>query len=156
MKLISMTDFVIEKEFGYGNEVISSEQFTKLICNYVNFLKQPLEIWMFVPCKLVNGVWVVLVEKPLSPKTDENWNKWIEYQQAKDRVLFKGFTFQEYRNCPTVKNGKLTFIFDEHGCWLEAYDSCDGQRIDNIERLTQLNLSEEHLQLTRTAIKIIG
>jgi len=37
--LISMTDFVLSKKYtATGHE------------NYANFLKQPLELWMFIPC----------------------------------------------------------------------------------------------------------
>jgi len=158
MKLISMTDYVLEQDLKMpvGRTV---GQMVK----YGLFLKQSLEIWMFVPCKLVDGVWVILEEPVIVGYAgseemlyDAQKMRLEEYQQAKERVLFEGFEFQEYRNYPTVSNGRLKFIFDEYGCWLEAYDNCEGQRINNIERLTQLNLSEEHLQLTPTAIKQIG
>jgi hypothetical protein len=43
MKLISMTDFVLEQN---NFKVFRNQQ----ILNYANFLKQPLELWMFVPC----------------------------------------------------------------------------------------------------------
>jgi len=71
----------------------------------VEFGKQPLEIWQFVPCKLVDGVWVILEEplqsdskyKCINIKNEEDFDirQWtidfVEYQEAKDRVLFEGF-----------------------------------------------------------------
>src|SRR6187402_810881 len=63
---------------------------------YANFLSQKLELWMFVPSKLVDGVWVVLEE----PKEYKNWvelqkqggyslcHNSNEYQTAKERCLF--------------------------------------------------------------------
>ena len=74
---------------------------------HVNFLLQSLEIWMFLPAKLVDNIWVVL-EKPKSDgqniqkfKSDsfdykaywEKQNK--EYEIAKSNVLFKGFEIEE-------------------------------------------------------------
>jgi len=51
MKLVSMTDFVLElcEDTGgsYGWAISQSWEIT---VNYAKFLKQPLELWMFVPC----------------------------------------------------------------------------------------------------------
>jgi hypothetical protein len=61
------------------------------------FLKQPLELWQFVPCKLVDGVCIVLEEPvfdellPMN-EMDEIYN---EYQEAKERVLFEGFEIEK-------------------------------------------------------------
>ena len=41
--LISMVDFILEQH----EQCISS---TNATYKYANFLKQPLELWMFVPC----------------------------------------------------------------------------------------------------------
>jgi hypothetical protein len=73
---------------------------------------------MFIPCKLVNGVWVVLEE----PKGWKNWqdvyianntdgktkdrytsqlassSKCTEYQYAKHRVLFEGIEYVEAKH----------------------------------------------------------
>ena len=55
--LISMTDFVISQ---WSMDLTKKQR--ERIANYANFLKQKLEIWQVVPCKLVDGVWVVLEE----------------------------------------------------------------------------------------------
>lgn len=85
MKLISMTDFVLE----IGNKTplilpkgapdqIYREQ--REIFSYANFLKQPLELWMFVPCDEEG--------KPITEVQIEKWNQEEQYQKEKERVLF--------------------------------------------------------------------
>ena len=39
------------------------------------------------------------------------------------------------------KKGKYTITNDDHGFWLEPYDSVDGSRITKIEDLINYNLS---------------
>jgi hypothetical protein len=86
MKLISMTDYVLEQEKYLD---ITNRQKLEHIINYANFLKQPLELWMFVPCDLEGNVLIEPIEQnPIY------WSK--EYQQAKERVLFEGFDLRDY------------------------------------------------------------
>lgn len=92
MKLISMTDFVLEQEQPTYLEKEEFEDVYYKIHNYANFLKKPLEICMFVPCDengdiLRDGV---------------NWNKKF-YQKAQERVLFEGFEVK--------KNDRWTTFF---------------------------------------------
>lgn len=90
MKLISMTDFVIQKR----SELMFKE-LGKACCKYAQFLKQPLKLEMFVPCDEDGNV---LEEYKISPSEREadlynyprpvsieefNWNK------AKEKVLFE-------------------------------------------------------------------
>lgn len=110
----------------------------------VKFGKQPLEIWQFIPCKLVDGVWILLE----TPDKKEEWfrdtydNGWWgdfikyknEYQQAKDRCLFEGdFDICSKRNLIRFNN---------------IMQPLEG--LGNIENLVKYNL-----QLTKTAIKQI-
>jgi hypothetical protein len=110
MKLISMTDLVIER----CNEKISFmtpmekvkravDAFNEII-NYANFLKQPLTLGMFVPCD-ENGN--VLEEPKEEDYFDSGFNLEFnqkhfkdvilpEYQQAKERVLFEGVSIKEF------------------------------------------------------------
>jgi hypothetical protein len=102
MKLISMVDFVVlqnqpKKERisdeGFG---VYAMDFYHSVSKYAEFLKQPLELGMFIPC--VDGTPIEEPEQfrgyvssthknPLRP-----WQiKECEiYQQAKERVLFEG------------------------------------------------------------------
>lgn len=119
MKLISMTDFVLEQ--GKIKVPIDSNATTtwtkalKSVYIYADFLKQPLSLSMFVPCKEVDGKWVVLEE----PKEEKIWRQEMggiiyqktfkeaveEYQQAKKRVFFEGFVNQ----LGIITNGKTQF-----------------------------------------------
>lgn len=104
-KLINMVSFI--EEIGETSTIDTDQgdwyylEVDKLdkIRRYANFLKQPLELWMFVPCKLVDGVWAVFEE----PKKEEPIfiNKPVlfnalskEYQEAKECCLFEGCTIE--------------------------------------------------------------
>jgi len=100
-KLISMTEKVLELQTQLKRCIEQSMPFTDLqslkqsiqdkIFKHANLLSQKLELWMFVPCKKVNGVWVVL-EEPFNDGQNDNYysSALQEYQEAKDRVLFDG------------------------------------------------------------------
>jgi len=151
-KLISMTDFVLEQELELRNyfEYDNREALVKIF-NYAHFLKQPLELWMFVPCKLVDGVWVVLDAEPCSlgmcakgnPFYDVYLESKKEYQQAKERCLFDGFEYKHikttYDNYYIINNKNITWL-----SW---------NNLKTIESLLNYN---QDLQLTQTAIKQLG
>ena len=96
-KLIGMVDFVLEQK------ELKIMRLAKLhrIENYANFLKQQLAIWQFVPCELVDGVWVVL-EEANSARIGYVLGGWDfkydmeKYQQAKERCLFDGIRVDLY------------------------------------------------------------
>ena len=95
MKLISMTDFVLEQNKFRETFRYKSKQFQTSIINYANFLKQPLELWMFVPCDENGNV----LEEPNPDKfTMDNVQSFdifreqlSYYNKAKERILFEGF-----------------------------------------------------------------
>lgn len=131
MKLIPMTAFVQQQLKG---KVLY--QHLEKVVNYSDFLIQKLKIWMFVPCKLVDGVWVVLKE----PVDYENWitknihdPHWMislecsEYQEAKERCLFT--------SCPYNLATMEKFMNDKRT--IEFFDDLD-------------------LELTPAALKQIG
>ena len=64
--LIGMTDYIskINTEFNMPTKPFDKNYYFGKMLNYSSFLIQKLELWMFIPCKLVNGVWVVF-EKPV-------------------------------------------------------------------------------------------
>jgi len=109
-KLISMTDFVLKN--AYTNEIVKDFKGVLIKhCNYAEFLKQPLELWMFVPCDK-NGK--VLKGKPLSPNTDAEWIRWEneqeEFYKARELVLFENFKFVESHK-EGIDNNLEYFIF---------------------------------------------
>ena len=141
MKLISTTDFVIQKEKEY--QFRDDCEFAYIVRKYANFLKQPLKLEMFVPCDEYGN----FLEEPCDYKywikDDENGayegqNEYmcIKYQQAKEKVLFEGFEF----NGKYVKYSEDWLYLDEEICEAET-----------IEFLITYNIN-----LTPNAIKEIG
>lgn len=113
--------------------------------NHVNFLKQKLELWMFVPCKLVEGVWV-----PIKGKENHFIRKELdEFREAKNRVLFEGFELFEMSAGLNVIRETLKFsqVFASYNS--EPFYKCNGH--NTIEDLVKYNL-----ELTPTAKKQIG
>ncbi len=103
-----MTDFVLEQS---NNENLQKHLSNKnghefmnywhSVFSYAKFLKEPLKLGMFVPCDENDmpleipfnyGAYLVSL-----PKEDFNYNEidCLQYQQAKDRVLFDGFELVE-------------------------------------------------------------
>ena len=151
MKLISMTEFVLEQY----EQIQESNVFENNCFKYAKFLKQPLELWMFVPCKLINGVWVVL-EEPKKPACDSWGNDFInekyrtkleQYQEVKERVLFEGFEYDDQTK--QLNNQKGVFLFFTKR-YCEIYFSAETQYAETIEDLVKYNLP-----LTKTAQKQI-
>ena len=77
--LISMTDFF----FYIDNNREFARNYDRILA-YAKFLKQPLELWMFVPCDENGDV----LEEPICQEYALANQK---YQQAKERVLFDGW-----------------------------------------------------------------
>lgn len=127
-KLISMTDFVLEQQ----KEHLSLRDFN--IKNYAKFLKQPLELWMFVPCDEDGNV-LELPTKENSLNTIDHESKMMDYREAKERCLFEGFSYDGFK-------------------YVERLNYCIN--IKNIERMTIEELVKRNLQLTKTALKQIG
>jgi hypothetical protein len=109
MNLIPMSDFVLEQ-----NKIRQGffKQYRK-VHEYAKFLKQPLELWMFVPCDEDGNV----LEEP------ELYNEVCEYQKAKERCFFEGF---EYKKALFFTENKELF-------W-------HGKLHGNVESLTKYNL----------------
>lgn len=149
MKLISTTDFVLEQKRPkpcadtpeadyYYQEYVALEN----ICNYANFLKQKLELWMFVPCDEDGRI---LIEPNPDKFTMDNIQSFdifreqlFYYKQAKERVLFDGFKYN--KTLHEVKS------YIPYCCLDELFF-----KNKKIEYLVKYNLT-----LTETAIKKIG
>ena len=102
MKLISMTDFVLQEKTG-GQQVnsITSQLYYELriIKKYADFLKQPLKLEMFVPCDDNGNVleepekygWLQNVGSRNSYATEQECIDCETFHLAKQKVLFDGF-----------------------------------------------------------------
>lgn len=130
-KLISMVDFCLEQRKTHTGDF---EDYCDLICRHAKFLKHPLTIGMFVPCDLSGNV---LEEK--KPFQD----KYYEYQEARERCLFKGFEVDYDR---IVKNNEIRIQFNDYSVYLNNSKTM----ISTIEDLVKYNL-----ELTTTAQKEI-
>jgi hypothetical protein len=97
--LIPMTYFVLEQKYVKQ----STSEFKEVILKYAFFLNQPLKLEMFVPCDEDGNI----LEEPEFFYKQENLkdlkgmklliaeetNKRVsEYQKAKEKVIFEGFT----------------------------------------------------------------
>jgi hypothetical protein len=132
---MSMTDFVLQQD-------ITDIKQRDSIVNYANFLKQPLNLGMLVPCDNDENI----LEEPIyttnhsdgcyckecEEETKRCSNLQNQYQKAKEKVLFEGFENS------TIDELKIMFKI------------C---KLNIIEDL--LNYKEE-IQLTENAIKQIG
>lgn len=164
MKLTSMTDFVL-----YRNEVATKNknllhtdwakefeiQYRKIL-NYAKFLKQPLTLGMFVPCDEEGNV----LEEPLfSTGHSDNCycescveegfryeNYLIDLEQAKERVLFKGFELNG-RFLKNKDNGYSVYLSGKEIC-----NNDTGREIDTIEGVIEFL----DIELTESALKQIG
>ncbi|MDM1299943.1 hypothetical protein HXZ94_15720 [Empedobacter falsenii] len=139
------------KNFGKSLKDKTDSEYRRLRDNYDHFIEQPLKLGMLVPCDEEDNV----LEEPTMEKygyyfsnhqekqsgwmyeegEDEYYKLLEKYQQAKERVLFEGFSV--YKNLIKNINGDNIMTW-----YIEA--RC-------IEDLILMNLT-----LTQTAIKQIG
>lgn len=135
-----MTDFVIQQ----WSIELTIEQRDR-IKKYADFLKQPLNLGMFVPCDLDGNV---LSRPPLyiDYKNEEGGNKELFqfnlelYNESKERVLFKGFYLISEEDCShnIVSNGKTRLVIRKNS------------------KLKVEWIVFKNIELTKSAIKQIG
>lgn len=141
MKLISMTDFVLENA---KQPYVEGTKYKDLV-NYAKFLKQPLNLGMFFPCdengNIIEPLKFTICGTPI-------WDGGSKYQKAKSKVFFEGFCINgEDDNIITLEHENICIEFHkEHEVFI-----CDNHVLINIE-----DLSNFELQLTESAIKQIG
>jgi hypothetical protein len=150
MKLISMTDFVIENEnMVKQTESEMSKDLFKL-SQYANFLKQPLKLEVFVPCDDDGNV----IKLPNACICINLCNLCKKYEQAKEKVLFEGFEYKkELRNSGGnythfVTNNKIEIYVQWGGFYVFGKTE---NKIENIEDLIKFDLT-----LTQSVIKKLG
>ena len=129
-----MTDFVLEQRNSHKGDM---EDFADLICRYALFLKQPLELRMFVTCYLRDGIWNTYTKETLL-NTGKLFNEW---ERAKERCLFEGF-FDNGTGNAILQQSPNAMVID-----MTFY------RTKTIEDLLK---SKCTITLTKTALKQIG
>ncbi|OPC51494.1 hypothetical protein BAY06_03970 [Elizabethkingia anophelis] len=127
-KLIPMSDFVL----SILNNT-SPNNFVKGVENiraYAEFLKQPLALWMFVPCDEDRNI---LKEPNINEYMDSdnepnNTYFWEaeEYRKAKDKVFFEGFKVG-YNGLDIISawNEEITLVFSKKTGICEEYKTIE-------------------------------
>jgi len=153
-KLTPMTDFVLEQEFTIEVQSLTNQWASRYnkIMSYANFLKQPLELWMFVPCNEDGNV----LEEPTRYSNDEYDTIELQaYQQAKERCLFDGFEFtksQTFSMENKIKNSVHWYTKERLYLTTKKADGYHAYyQLFTVEDLIQCDL-----YLTQTAINQIG
>ena len=140
MKLISCTEFVLERELQNA-ESWEYEQIAKDCIAYAKFLRQPLKLEMFVPCDDDGNV----LEEPTDFEKQFNKSVFNKWKQAKEKILFEGFEVLVATEVGTsVVNNEL-----------ERNMNCykDNTKI-TVENIT--SWGEKQIQLTKSATKQLG
>lgn len=142
MKLISMTDFVLESISKFNTYEL--EENLNSIVKYANFLKQPLKLEMFVPCDEDGNILEITIHKFITRESDPiSFDKYSEkYKKAKEKVLFEGIEFRTNGGVNFLTINEDTFAFHDFNIKFKDL---------TIEFLVQYNL-----QITENAIKQIG
>lgn len=113
MNLITITDFVST----YLETGCAKTQFNKLH-RYNDFLKQPIELWMFIPCDEKNNP---LKRPNIESNTSDSNIAYIcdmeTYRKAVDRKLFKGFKLSANNE---VNKGDLYICLDTLQFYVEG------------------------------------
>jgi len=166
--LIGMVTFVLEQE-NNPNEYNPSNKYKDCL-KYANFLSHQPQLSDFVPCgkdglPLTEPEYYEYHEKNISySPTDfggffddfDDWKQWkhecIIYQQALDKVLFKGF---EVVNYPDIQHGITKTVSLKNTVHAFHYDSISqtwnkSLGIKSLESLTSYNL-----ELTDNALNLI-
>jgi len=157
-KLIPMTDFVLQEFKKWENKATPAYQSTaKYVFNtkiYAQFLKQPLALWMFVPCDENN----VPLEEPIysitnygaSPEAFKRFEEdRVKFQHAKSRVLFEGFYYQS--NYSEKTQTKYEYVRNKHP-HVFSFEQINRNTIESL--LTGFK-EEFQITLTETALKQI-
>ena len=159
MKLISMTDFIINQydkimDTPYKDgALVQSDAYDWAI--YAKFLKQPLTLGMFVPCDLEGNF---LEEKSIFDTTDKDYifesEAFDNYEKAKDKVIFKDFKFCESQKEATLNGIEKSVCFYTKNSLYVTIKKGSGYhtyfQIPTIEDMVQCGV-----ELTSNAVKLL-
>lgn len=152
MKLISMTDYVLENITEVSDITNFSYSLLKLkkVKNYANFLRQPLTLGMFVPCDDAENVleepfWQVEFEKGKVASINLI-EKSKQYQQAKSKVLFE---FDGGINL--IRNKENFFIIeDKNGVYLRTLKNNTSNTVESLLKFSvEITLSQPAIDLLK-------
>lgn len=152
-----MTDFVLEQNKLLKNAPDAYDQYCKMV-NYANFLKQPLKLEMFVPCDRMGYFFKKLNWDDYNKESNGYFNANLDYESAKEKVLFKGFEFFDNpKNCLNNMLGDYGVFKYGDGLGITTHQKGKGYHsyfcIITIEDLIRI---EKGILLTQNAIKQLG
>lgn len=169
MKLISMTSFIEEQEkfilaTEHGSVKDWDRVYVQRTISYCRFLRQPLTLGMFVPVDEDGNVLKEITEPNKSDYWSDNdtvfsaelyrnnLDEFKNYQKAKEKVLFEGFSLGEYSN-RTQYIRQLSKYIIINGIIYDDHQDCAPRPTQNtIESI----LEYMNPELTPSALKQIG
>lgn len=159
-----MTDFFLEQQDANlrDNFYEETDEYFNRCVNYAQFLKQPLNLGMFVPCDMEGNI----LEQPKteydpislwnSGEVDEKYNDLIsEYEQAKERVLFEGFEIV-YVDPEEFENIEKVVVNDNCYVGIKYCDENEIRLNDVSQKSTIEDLITHDITLTKSAQKQLG
>lgn len=154
MKLISMVDFVFSEHKLFMNFLSPYDKdrpdtglMFRRTLSYAKFLSQPLTLSMFVPVDEKGN----LLSEPVNDFRGYNdYSKRLTvFQEAKDKVLFEGFSLSSYGNGQyAIKGLSGGYVVSDGIIYDDSQDYAPRPTNNTIEHLLQWN---ENLKLTPTA-----
>ena len=103
--LVSMTDFIQLQKMSFRTD----QKFRELVIRYANFLQQPLELWMFVPCGKDGQPLKIIPFKEHQQGSNYEFMQHELYRQAKERCLFEGYEYiSKWYNGHLIAKDKIT------------------------------------------------
>ena len=107
MKLISMTDFVLQqdKEIEYYNDFDEKYHCFNRVLKYAKLLKTPLNLGMFIPCdengNILKDPELTMMQGDGSIYYGASDEDFDIYSQAEEKVIFEGFELVTdiYKSC---------------------------------------------------------
>lgn len=151
MELISMTKFVLSKKNTAKKNDISYLFNLQQIINYAKFLSQPLKLGMFVPCDEKGNMLDYTCPVEELGCTNECKIKTKAFKEAKERVLFEGFSIGYRSNISIVVEIEIKNITTELRFSKEGILKPLGNNYKIVE-----DLQCRGIILTPNAIKQIG
>lgn len=85
-KLISMTEYVLQK----AASGMDSNKLASMVVSYAAFLKQPLQLWMFIPCDEEGNILKIIPFIEHRQGSNFEWLQHEKFREAKDKVIFNG------------------------------------------------------------------
>jgi hypothetical protein len=134
-KLITMTDFVLEQDFTISVQSLTNQWASRYnkIMSYAKFIKQPLELWMFVPCD-ENG-YVLKFDYPQNKAFDDVAQIEFEkqYQQAKEICIFNNNLLSLIEIKELITQGKtieflINYHYEKTGSYLETKEKMSNSK----------------------------